>query len=175
MNKFLDEIEVCIPQMRRYALALLRNPTAGDDLVQDSLEKAISKQNTWSGKGSLKSWIFKIMLNTYRDDLRRAKARPQLVEIEDFDDIAPLQSKSTHQENRLLLNETANAIECLPVDQKQALLLVSLEGYNYAEAAQLLDIPIGTLMSRLGRARQFLRDKREGKIQTTHRLRVIKK
>ncbi len=154
MTKFLDEIEACIPALRRYAGALTGNWEHADDLVQDALERAIRKQRLWSPSGSLQSWLFKLQTNIYRNDLRRQKRRPPLTLI---DDLTVDPSIPPDQPARLALAETKRALAYLPDEQRQALLLVALEGFSYKEATVILDIPQGTLMSRLGRARKNLR------------------
>jgi len=154
MTNFLDEIEACIPALRRYARALTSSLERADDLVQDTLERAIRKQRLFSPKGSLRTWLFTILTNIFRNDLRAAKRRPHLTPI---DELAEEPQSAPEQHGRLALSETALAIECLPDEQRQVLLLVALEGFAYKEAAAILDIPQGTLMSRLGRARANLR------------------
>lgn len=154
MSDFLDEIEACIPALRRYARALTPSAEIADDLVQDCIERALRKSRLWQPKGALKSWLFTIMLNIYRNDLRSAKRNIRLVQI---DETMPEPSVPPPQGERLALAETAQALEQLPEEQREALLLVVLEGMSYIEAADILNIPKGTLMSRLGRARQTLR------------------
>ncbi len=154
MSRFLDEIEECVPSLRRYARGLLRERDAADDLVQDCLERALRKRKLWRPSGPLRAWLFRIMLNIYRDDLRKAKTRGV---HEPLDEMLIEPSVPPRQGDRLALNELASAIALLPVDQRQALLLVALEGFSYTQAASLLEIPPGTLMSRLGRARKKLR------------------
>jgi RNA polymerase sigma-70 factor, ECF subfamily len=154
MTKFLDETEACIPALRRYARALTGNREKADDLVQDTLERAIRKQRLWSPRGSLQGWLFTLLTNIYRNDLRTQNRRPQLTPIDDLT-IDP--SSAPEQPGQLALAETKRALSYLPDEQKQVLLLVALEGFTYKEAASILNIPQGTLMSRLGRARTNLR------------------
>jgi RNA polymerase sigma-70 factor (ECF subfamily) len=154
LQQFLDEIERSVPALRRYARALTRNADRADDLVQDCIERAIRKQGLWKPTGSVKSWLFRILLNLYRNELRSERRRGEHVPVETLlvePAVAP------GQPGRMALSETARAIEALAAEQKEALLLVVLEGMSYAEAALALDVPIGTLMSRLGRARAALR------------------
>jgi RNA polymerase sigma-70 factor (ECF subfamily) len=154
MSQFLDEIGACVPPLRRYARSLTRNAEHADDLVQDCLERAIRKQALWRPTGPLKAWLFRMLLNLYRNELRNARRRPQTTPI---DQVAQLPSTPAPQPGRLALAETAAALELLPEEQREALLLVVLEGFSYAEAAAALEIPQGTLMSRLSRARAGLR------------------
>ena len=151
---FLDELEGCIPALRRYARALTRDADQADDLVQDCIERAIRKQRLWSPTGPLRSWLFKILLNLYRNELRTDRRRGEHVPVETLlvePAVAPAQP------GRIALSEMARAIDTLAAEQREALLLVVLEGMSYADAADAIGIPIGTLMSRLGRARAALR------------------
>ena len=149
----LDEIESCIPALRRYAHALLRNRDEAEDLVQDCLERALARRNHWRGDGPVRAWLFRILLNRFRDDRRSAATRAHLVLLDDTADL----KQSGGQEAHLDLREVHAAIGRLPHDQRAALLLVALEGMSLAEAARVLEIPEGTLASRLARARLALR------------------
>jgi len=150
---FLDEVESALPALRRYAVALLRDRDAADDLVQDCVERALGRRALWRGTGPVRAWMFRILINLHRDALRQAPARARLVAVDDATGIA----SPGGQEGHMALKETAEAIRRLPPDQREALLLVALEGLRLAEAADLLGIPEGTLVSRLGRARAALR------------------
>lgn len=152
--QFLDEIETHVPALRRYARALTRDTDRADDLVQDCLERAIRKQALWQPTGSLKSWLFRILLNLYRNELRTNRRRGEHVAV---DTLLVEPSIAPAQPGRIALAEMSRAIDLLNVEQKEVLLLVVLDGMSYAEAAEALSIPIGTLMSRLGRARAALR------------------
>ena len=152
--QFLDEIETHVPALRRYARALTRDVDRADDLVQDCLERAIRKQALWQPTGSLKSWLFRILLNLYRNELRTNRRHGEHVAV---DTLLVEPSIAPAQPGRVALAEMSRAIDTLNVEQREALLLVVLEGLSYAEAADSLSIPIGTLMSRLGRARAALR------------------
>ena len=154
MQQFLDEIEQCVPALRRYARALTRNADRADDLVQDCLERAIRKQGLWQPTGPLKGWLFRILLNLYRNELRTNRRRGEHVPVETMI-VEP--SVAPAQPGRIALAEMARAIDTLAAEQREALLLVVLEGMSYAEAAGVIGIPMGTLMSRLGRARAALR------------------
>lgn len=151
---FLDEIEKSVPALRRYARALTRNADRADDLVQDCLERAIRKRGLWTPTGTLQGWLFRILLNLWRNDARTQRRRGEHVPIEGLL-VEP--STPAPQLGRIALGEMSRAIDQLPGDQREALLLVVLEGSTYEEAATILGIPIGTLMSRLGRARAALR------------------
>jgi RNA polymerase sigma-70 factor (ECF subfamily) len=153
LSDFLDQVEACVPALRRYARALTRNADLADDLVQDCLERAISRPGLFRPTGSLRAWLFTILLNLYRNGLRTSRRRGWMVE---FDAITE-PSIPAPQLGHIALAEIARAIDALPSDQREALLLVVLEGLPYQEAADILKIPLGTLMSRLGRARATLR------------------
>ena len=154
MQQFLDEIEECVPALRRYARALTRNADRADDLVQDCLERAIRKQSLWQPTGQLRAWLFRILLNLYRNELRTARRRGEHVPVETMI-VEP--SVAPAQPGRIALAEMSRAIDTLNAEQREALLLVVLEGLSYAEAAEVIGIPMGTLMSRLGRARAALK------------------
>ena len=151
---FLDEIESCVPALRRYARALTRNADRADDLVQDCLERAIRKRQLWAPTGPLQAWLFRILLNLYRNDTRSERRRGDHVPI---DSLLVEPSVPAPQPGRIALAEMARAVDLLPSEQREALLLIVLEGVSYEEGASILGIPIGTLMSRLSRARSALR------------------
>jgi RNA polymerase sigma-70 factor (ECF subfamily) len=154
LRDFLDEIEATVPALRRYARALTRDADRADDLVQDCLERAIRKRALWRPTGPLRAWLFRMLLNLYRNDLRGQRRRGEHVTL----DLLPLEpSTPAPQPGFIALAELGRAVEQLPLEQREALLLVVLEGASYAEAADILGIPAGTLMSRLGRARAALR------------------
>lgn len=154
MQQFLTEIESSVPALRRYARSLTRNADRADDLVQDCIERAIRKQGLWRPTAPLQSWLFRMLLNIYRNDLRRDRRKGDQIPI---DGMLVEPSIQPAQPGRIALGEISRAIDTLPHDQREALLLVVLEGMSYSEAAEVLTIPIGTLMSRLGRARAALR------------------
>ena len=154
MQQFFDDIEESVPALRRYARALTRNADRADDLVQDCIERAIRKEALWKPTGPLKAWLFRILLNLYRNELRTSRRRGQHVPVETLL-VEPAVAPS--QPGRIARSEMARAIDTLAPEQREALLLVVLEGMSYAEAAESIGVPIGTLMSRLGRARAALR------------------
>ncbi|MGR1582670.1 sigma-70 family RNA polymerase sigma factor [Thalassobius sp. S69A] len=149
----LDEIETLIPDLRRYAYALMRDKEAGDDLVQDCLERAVTHLHTRKG-GSLRGWLLRILINRHRDLMRRAPRAGHLIAV---DELPAEPAHPARQDTHMALRETEAAIARLPEDQRRALLLVALDGASIDEAAQALDIPKGTLLSRLARARASLR------------------
>jgi RNA polymerase sigma-70 factor (ECF subfamily) len=154
LGDLIAEIEACVPALRRYARALTRNADVADDLVQDCLERALARRGLFRPQGPVRAWLFTILLNIYRNGLRTNRRRGETVALEDM--TAEPMTPAT-QPGHMALAEIARAIDALPTEQKEALLLVVLEGLSYAEAAGILGIPQGTLMSRLSRARAALR------------------
>ncbi|MGV6847088.1 MAG: sigma-70 family RNA polymerase sigma factor [Marinibacterium sp.] len=150
----LDDIEAMIPDLRRYAQALMRDAEAGDDLVQDALERAVRRLDTRRKDASLRAWMFRILINRHRDVMRRQRRVGYLVPV---DALAEEPSVGATQDIHMALRETEAAIARLPEDQRRALLLVALDGLSFDDAAAALDIPRGTLMSRLARGREALR------------------
>lgn len=154
MGETLDEIADCVPALRRYARALTHDRDGADDLVQDCLERAIRKRSLWRPLGPIRPWLFRILLNLHRNELRHLRRSPVAAPLDDF---AERLSAPGSQFEHAALAETARAMERLPDEQREALLLVAVEGLDYRQAAEVLEIPVGTLMSRLGRARTALR------------------
>jgi len=154
MDTFQDHLEAALPDLWRYAFALTRDHARADDLVQDCAERALRKRRLWKPSGPLKPWLMRIMLNIFRNDLRTPATRRTLIPV---DEMADHIAAPDQLDDQLQLSATMRAIDVLPKDQREALLLVVLGGLSYTDAAGALDIPIGTLMSRLGRARKRLR------------------
>ncbi len=154
MDSFLDEIEACVPALRRYARALTRDADRADDLVQDCLERALNKRGLFRPIGPMRPWLFSILLNLLRNQARSARREGNPLPL---DSLSVEPAFAAPQIDRLALAETARAIETLASEQREALLLVVLEGFSYEEAAQILKIPKGTLMSRIARARAALK------------------
>lgn len=148
----LQTIAPHIPRLRRYARALAGDQHAADDLVQDTLERAINKHHLWRQGSDLRAWLFAIMHNVFVNQLRARAARPE--SALDEDDLPPVPSV---QGARLEIRDLESALALLPPEQREIVLLVGLEQLSYAEVARALDIPIGTVMSRLFRGRERLR------------------
>ena len=142
-----------IPHLRRYALALLGDRDKANDLVQDCLERGLSRWHLWR-PGNLRAWLFTIMHNINANARRRAARAPASVPIEVADVAAAV---PPGQEDGLNLAVLQRALTALPEEQRAVLLLVGLEGFAYAEAAKILGVPIGTVMSRVHRGREHLR------------------
>ena len=150
-----DSIVAEIPRLRRYAHALLGEANRADDLVQDTLERALSRWRLWQplrGQGTPRAWLFAIMHNLFINQIKAGKA----VEFRPDDELPDLPTRPT-QEDALGLRDLARALATLPGDQREILLLIGLEELSYQEAAKVLGVPIGTVMSRLSRARARLR------------------
>ena len=148
-----QDIAEHIPRLRRYARALTADPWAADDLVQDTLERAWAQAHRWQPGTNLRGWLLAIMHNLRVDALRRSRFDAGPI---DDDAAAALPTRAT-QDDRLELAGLAAALEQVPEAQRAVLLLVGLEGMTYAEIAATLDVPIGTVMSRLARGRERLR------------------
>ena len=160
-----------LPRLRRYARALAGNRDDADDLVQDTLERAWAKSGLWRGRTEIRdmrAWLFSIMHNLHVDGVRR----PRLHTVT-MDDDTPEVPVAPTQGERLAVLDLQAALDALPVEQKEILLLVALEDMAYADVAQTLGIPIGTVMSRLSRGRERLRGLMEGRAEPV-RLKVVK-
>jgi len=154
MDSFLDQLEGWVPNLRRYARALLRDTERADDLVQDCLERAISRRHLWKEDGNTRAWLFTIMHNIHANNARRLATRPLDAPLEDH---AARLVDQPNQPGQLVRRELAQALEQLPREQRQVILLVALEGMSYGEVAETLGIAQGTVMSRLSRGRERLR------------------
>ena len=154
MADICKRIEDEIPRLRRYARALTRDITAADDLVQDCLTRALSKVHLWQDGTDLRAWLFTILHNQYVNHVRRAVREGAAVALSDTE---PLLTSAPNQGKRLELRDLERAIAKLPDEQRSVLLLVGLEGMRYEEVASVLDVPVGTIRSRLSRGREMLR------------------
>lgn len=165
-------IERQIPHMRRYAFALLRDRDLADDIVQDSLERALHKRHLLKHPERIRGWLFRIVYRQCLDHFRRP-ARAVVPADEDTLDGAAHQIATA--EDRLVALDIFEAIDRLPPNQRAVVLLVALEGLNYAEVAAVIDVPVGTVRSRLSRARETLREIRDGGETASEkpRLRVV--
>jgi len=155
-----DEAQVvaCIPSLRRYARGLAGERERADDLVQDTLERAWRKFPLWQRRGDVRAWMFGIMHNLYIDRLRGQRATPEA----GAGDALPEPAQRATQSDRLEVRDLERALQRLPAEQREVLLLVGVEALGYQQAADVLGVPIGTVMSRLSRARERLRAELEG-------------
>jgi RNA polymerase sigma-70 factor (ECF subfamily) len=145
VNTFQQGIETTIPALRRYARALTRNAETADDLVQDTLVRALRSEHLFHG-GELRSWLYTILTNLNRNRLRALARRPTVLAIDDHDSAGAFGSETGGR-------DIERALAGLVEEQRSTLLLVVLEGLSYREVADVQGIPIGTVMSRLARAR----------------------
>jgi RNA polymerase sigma factor (sigma-70 family) len=164
MSDILQLVEPMIPALRRYARGLMRDQTAADDLVQDCLERVVANWHRRRNDDP-RTWVFAILHNLAVNRLRQKTRRGEHVSIEDVDDSSF--SVRPAQEDALMRKDILDALERLPEDQRSVLLLVSVEDLSYAQVAEVLAIPIGTVMSRLSRARERLRSILDGEAEPT--------
>lgn len=156
MSKFGVELEVHIASLRRYARSLLRNRVDAEDLVQEALARAISRADSFQAGTNLRAWLFTILHNVHVNQVRSRASRPDEVPVESVEHRLTTPAR---QEERVEVREMMRAVDELPVEQRQVLMLVALEGLKYEEVAEVLGVPIGTVMSRLSRAREAVRTK----------------
>jgi RNA polymerase sigma-70 factor (ECF subfamily) len=155
------------PRLRRYARALAGNRDDADDLVQDTLERAWSRAGLWHGVADMRAWLFGIMHNLHVDGRRGRLPTTEL------DEAAPEIPVAPTQDERLAVMDLQAALDLLPAEQKEVVLLVALEDMAYADVAATLNIPIGTVMSRLSRGRERLRAAMDGRAAAP-RLKIVK-
>ena len=154
MATFRQSVEAAIPALRRYARALTRNADSADDLVQDTLVRALRSEHLFHG-GEVRSWLYTILGNLNRNRLRSLARRPTLSPLDDNDapDLAGPEAGG---------RDIERALATLAGEQREALLLVVLEGLSYREVAEAQGVPIGTVMSRLARARVQIKSYLDG-------------
>lgn len=154
MLERIDEMVTYIPHLRRYAHALTQNTPAADDLVQDCLQRAMERVDQFQPGTNLRAWLFTIMHSIFVNQWRRRMRRGTEVGLEEW-------SEGNHcepgQESRIAILEIQTALSALPKDSQAILLLVGVEGFSYQEASEVLGVPLGTVRSRLSRAREMLR------------------
>lgn len=158
MAEMLDrnrtEMLACLPRLRRFALALTGRSSDADDLVQDAIERALRNLGKFTPGTRMDSWMFRIAQNLWIDQLRARKSRGRPEPIEEAEEVAVDGRRTV--EARLMLAETSRGMAALPEDQRAVVALVLIEGLSYREAADVLDVPIGTVTSRLARGREAL-------------------
>jgi len=153
MSRRADEIEINLPHLRRFALALTRDGDKADDLVHDTVERALSRWYLRKPGLALRPWLFAILRNLHISGLRKLGR----MRIDDDTEVEALNSAASGPEQQLELKQVLRLLAHLSAEQRAAILLVSVEGFSYFEAARIMDIPVGTLMSRLSRGRRKLR------------------
>jgi RNA polymerase sigma-70 factor (ECF subfamily) len=147
-------IEPMIPALRRYARALLRDRSQADDLVQDCLERVITRWHQRRTHGDARTWVFAILHNLAVNRFQQAARRGAHLPLDETGE--DVLAQPAPQEHRVRHHELLAALDLLPEEQRSVLLLVSVEDLSYAETAKVLSVPIGTVMSRLARAREKL-------------------
>jgi RNA polymerase sigma-70 factor (ECF subfamily) len=156
----IGEIEASIPALRRYAWNLLRNSEDADDLVQDCLVRALDRMTADSAIAAVRPWLFTIMRNLFISRWRMTRSRPEVVSSDAVEtEELPV---GPEQDGALARRDLLAGLDRLTDDQRQVLLLVSVAGLEYSEVAGILRIPVGTVMSRLSRARESLRAYMDG-------------
>jgi len=152
-SDFRHSVEAMIPALRRYARALARDADIADDLVQDTLVRALRSEKLFLG-GDLRAWLYTILTNLNRNRRRSLARQPQMMELYD----TAADASGTEAEGR----DISRALATLAEDQRAVLLLVVLEGLSYRDVADIQGVPIGTVMSRLARARAHVKASLEG-------------
>lgn len=159
MNEVYNEIEQYIPHLRRYARAIAHNPVAADDLVQESLLRALAKSHLYKPGTNLRAWLFTILHNQHVSDMRRNGRTGISV---DPDDAASALATQPNQEAGLIMNAVDRALQMLPDEQRILIELVALDGKSYEDVAKSYGLALGTVKSRISRGRSQMRKAVEG-------------
>ncbi len=149
-----QEITLHLAALRRFAFALTGDRNEADDLVQESLTRVMAHRMRLGGVRNLRSYLFRVLRNAHIDNAKRARRSADIVPLER---VAPTLQSAPSQADHLEMKELEQALARLPEDQRQVILLVAYEGISYREAADIIGVPIGTVMSRLSRGREALR------------------
>ncbi len=153
MDSFGKNLVEVLPRLRRFAISLCRSREKADDLVQTACAKALAARASWAPDTRFDAWMFRILRNAWIDTLRQSQREGFTADIADHEDAASADGE-TEAVARLTLQTVTDAIDKLPPEQREVLVLVCVEDFSYAEAAQTLGVPVGTVMSRLARARE---------------------
>ena len=156
-NDIRDRMVELLPRLRRFAYALTGNLDKADDLVQETCARALANADQWQAGTRLDSWMYRIAQNLWFDRLRATKVRGEVVDVDTAADLTGSDGRDV-TESRSTLQVVAKGISELPADQQMVIARVCIEGMSYKDAADALGIPIGTVMSRLARARRALHD-----------------
>ncbi|PWE17730.1 RNA polymerase subunit sigma [Marinicauda salina] len=154
-DRFAERLTGETPHLRRFARSLETDPDAADDLVQACLERAWRKRRLWNPRGSLRSWLFRIL---HREFLNARRGKGRTAETPPLDEDDMRLATGADQHDHMNCADALDAVAALPPDQRAAVSLVAFEDVSYMEAARILEIPEGTLRSRLARGRRALRD-----------------
>ncbi len=160
LDRIRNDIVALLPRLRRFARSLTGNAADADDLVQDTVERALGHLHQWQDGTKLDSWMFRIAKNLWIDRVRAARVRA--AEPLDAAETSGAIDGARDAEARLAMADTARAFAGLPEDQRVAVTLVAIEGMSYRDAAEVLEVPIGTLTSRLARARTAMAERVTG-------------
>jgi len=155
MSEFEDQIIDLLPRLRRFAAALTGTRADGDDLVQNAILRALERRASYDSRYKLSSWMFKITQNLWIDEKRKVANRTTHVDIEEQTLLESEDGRVT-VERRQMTERVMRSMANLPEDQRLVVAYVLIEGHSYKDASELLNIPIGTVMSRLARARKSL-------------------
>jgi RNA polymerase sigma-70 factor, ECF subfamily len=157
-SRFAEDLVALLPRLRRFALSLTGSVAEADDLVQAACERALRARDQWTPGTRLDSWVFKIIRNLWIDAIRKRKTDSI---VEGIDEVAHVEGEDGRQvtETALTLTDVNDAVSKLPEEQRAVLLLVCTEERSYQEAADMLGVPIGTVMSRLARGRRSLAER----------------
>jgi len=155
LDEFQTEIVVLLPRLRRMARVLARNPADADDLVQVAVERALERRSQWAPGTRLDGWVFRIMKNAWIDETR-SRTRKGRVFAPEAEGDRVADDRIASMETRLEASAMERALAALPEEQRLPIALVLIEGLSYKEAAEVLEIPMGTVTSRLVRGRMAL-------------------
>lgn len=159
MNRFEILLVEEIPSLRRYALALSRDVSQADDLVQECLVRAISRRRLWISQKGIRPWLFTILHNIFVNTLRRGDNNRLFTTVEDYENFAV---SGDDAESLCTMSDFEKSLQQLPSEQREVLLLIGVEQLSYKEVSKIVGIPTGTVMSRLSRAREHLRRNLKG-------------
>lgn len=164
---FSSQLIALIPELRRFARGLCGDPAVADDLVQDCLERALAKSHLYDPARPLKAWSYAILRNQFISKMRSSRRAPFVKTIDELQDNEG--GEPPEQEQRLGLSLIAEALDRLTPQHREVIILVGLEEMSYRDVAEITGVPVGTVMSRLSRARSTLRDMLETRGQTVLR------
>lgn len=154
-TRFCEDLTALLPRLRRFARGLAQNSADADDLCQQTIERALKARDQWHEGTRLDAWVYRIMRNQWIDEIRARTRRSQTFAHAD-EGMNIGTDGDRDAENRVELGNVERAMKRLPEEQREAVVLVMVEGFGYREAAEILGIPQGTLTSRLGRGREAL-------------------
>jgi RNA polymerase sigma-70 factor (ECF subfamily) len=170
MAEFGNMVSEHIPNLRRYARLLVRDSIHAEDLVQDCLERAISREHLWQQGTNLRAWLFTILHNLYINQYLRHGSVGTLVPLLDEHSVLSCPARQYHS---VTLKDLARAFDALPAQEQQVVLMVGIEGMQYEDAAAALGVPMGTVKSRLSRARRRLRTYMDGEARMPPPVRTL--